>query len=236
MLSWEYPPHVVGGLGAHVAALAPALVRAGVDVHLVTPRWKGGAEQEPIAAEKARARKNLPSVYRVNPPMMQMGNFFAEAQQTNLAIQAQAERLQERVGRFDLIHAHDWLAAFAAIGLKKAHKIPMIATIHATERGRGRGSLGGETAQAINGVEWWLTYEAWRVIACSQFMLTEVRDYFATPMDKIDVVPNGVDASPFDALNACRPAGVSRALGIAAGEDRFQCRTRCARKRRAPHG
>jgi len=201
MLSWEYPPHIVGGLGAHVAALAPALVGAGVDVHLVTPRWKGGTEQEPIVVEKARARKNLPSVYRVNPPMMEMGNFFAEAQQTNLAIQAQAERLQEHVGRFDLIHAHDWLAAFAAIGLKKAHKIPMVATIHATERGRGRGSLGGETAQAINGVEWWLTYEAWRVIACSQFMLTEVRDYFATPMDKIDVVPNGVDASPFDELN-----------------------------------
>ncbi len=30
MLTWEYPPYIVGGLGAHVGALAPALVRAGV--------------------------------------------------------------------------------------------------------------------------------------------------------------------------------------------------------------
>ena len=38
MLSWEYPPHVVGGLGAHVAALVPALARAGVEMLVITPR------------------------------------------------------------------------------------------------------------------------------------------------------------------------------------------------------
>ena len=42
MLSWEYPPYVVGGLGAHVAHLAPELAARGVHVHVVTPRLKGG--------------------------------------------------------------------------------------------------------------------------------------------------------------------------------------------------
>ena len=37
MLSWEYPPHIEGGLGRHVAELAPALVQQGVEVHVVTP-------------------------------------------------------------------------------------------------------------------------------------------------------------------------------------------------------
>lgn len=198
MLSWEYPPHVVGGLGAHVAALAPALVRAGVSVHIVTPRWKGGAEREQM--NKSRA-KNAPAVYRVNPSVMRMGNFFADAQQTNLNLQEQAEKLFDQVGGFDLIHAHDWLVAFAAGGLKKLHKTPLLATIHATERGRGHGSLGGEIAQAIDGTEWWLTYEAWRVITCSRYMSDEVRKFFSTPSDKIDVVPNGVDAAPFDELD-----------------------------------
>ena len=46
MLSWEYPPYIVGGLGRHVAEIAPALVQAGIEVHLVTPRWAGGAPQE----------------------------------------------------------------------------------------------------------------------------------------------------------------------------------------------
>jgi glycosyltransferase involved in cell wall biosynthesis len=202
MLSWEYPPYVIGGLGAHVAALAPALVEAGVQVHIVTPRWKGGAERESIAGGKSRARKTPPpSVYRVNPPVMRMGNFFADAQQTNLNLQEQAEKLYPQVGGFDLIHAHDWLVAFAAAGLKKLHKTPLLATIHATERGRGRGFLNGEIAQAINGTEWWLTYEAWRVITCSQYMANEVKEFFSAPPDKIDVVPNGVDASPFDALD-----------------------------------
>ena len=39
MLSWEYPPHIVGGLGKHVAELAPAL--AGFTLY---PRrsWRSG--------------------------------------------------------------------------------------------------------------------------------------------------------------------------------------------------
>jgi len=202
MLSWEYPPHVVGGLGAHVAALAPALVRAGVQVYLVTPRWKGGEAQEAFSAGKARARKTPPpSVYRVNPPMAGMGNFFADVQQTNLNLEEQGQRVHDQVGGFDLIHAHDWLVAFAAASLKRLYKIPLLATIHATERGRGRGVLGGEMSHAINGTEWWLTYEAWRVIACSQFMSDEVTAYFNLPADKISIVPNGVDAALFDGLD-----------------------------------
>jgi glycosyltransferase involved in cell wall biosynthesis len=199
MLSWEFPPYVVGGLGAHVAALAPALVRAGVQVHVVTPRWKGGELRESLGAGARRALP--PSVWRVEPPVMGLGNFFADAQQTNLNLGEQAQALYDRVGGFDLIHAHDWLVAFAATSLKRLRKTPLLATIHATERGRGRGLLGGEMAHAINGTEWWLTYEAWRVITCSAFMRDEVREYFNVPPDKIDIVPNGVDAAPFDELN-----------------------------------
>ena len=41
-----------------------------------------------------------------------------------------------------------------------------------------------------------LTYESWRVIACSHFMSEQIQDYFETPADKIDVVPNGVRVQP----------------------------------------
>jgi len=200
MLSWEYPPHIVGGLGAHVAALAPALARAGVEVHVVTPRWKGGESQETIERKETRGRASASTVYRVDPPVAGLANFFADVQQTNLNLEEQGHALCDRMGGFHLIHAHDWLVAWAAASLKRLHKTPLLATIHATERGRGRGYLGGETSHAINGTEWWLTYEAWRVIATSQFMADEVKSYFNVPPDKIDIVPNGVDAAPFDAL------------------------------------
>ena len=36
MLSWEYPPHVVGGLAAHMQGLSRALVRRGHEVTVIT--------------------------------------------------------------------------------------------------------------------------------------------------------------------------------------------------------
>lgn len=192
MLSWEYPPYLVGGLGAHVAELVPALARNGADVTLLTPRWKGGAEVE-LVHPNAR-------VYRVIPPVPAMGNFYADAHQTNLTMEYVAHELWQQAGGFDLIHAHDWLVSFAAEALKKLYKTPLVATIHATERGRGRGVLRDEMSVAINGAEWWLTYEAWRVVATSRFMAREVCEYFRLPDDKIAVIPNGVDPSRYAAM------------------------------------
>jgi len=44
MLSWEFPPHVVGGMGKHVVDLAPALVQQGrvPDVIVSDYRLRGG--------------------------------------------------------------------------------------------------------------------------------------------------------------------------------------------------
>jgi len=50
-------------------------------------------------------------------------------------------------------------------------------------------------------VEWWLSFEAWRVILCSPYMADEVATIFQAPRDKLDVIPNGVDTRPFDALD-----------------------------------
>src|SRR3954470_5066236 len=48
MLSWEYPPLLVGGLGRHVHALATPLAAAGHDV-LVGTRHAAGALREEYA-------------------------------------------------------------------------------------------------------------------------------------------------------------------------------------------
>lgn len=190
MLSWEYPPHLIGGLGAHVAELVPALAAQGIDLTLVTPRWKGGDTTE-------RINENA-LVYRVDPPVQAPGNYYADAQQTNLVLQEFAEELWEQGGGYDLIHAHDWLVSFAAEALKKRHKVPLVATMHATERGRGGGFIHGEMAEAINGAEWWLTYEAWHVITTSHYMAREMVTDFDLPPDKISVIPNGVNPARFD--------------------------------------
>jgi len=96
-----------------------------------------------------------------------------------------------------LIHAHDWLTAFASKSLKHRYHIPLIATIHATEHGRNHGIYTG-IQRYINSIEWELSYESWRIICCSQFIKDEVMYVLGTPSDKIDVIPNGVDVSRFD--------------------------------------
>lgn len=202
MLSWEFPPHNVGGLGKHVTELVPALARAGVEVHLLTPRLAGGVGEEVFDATAAHPSQKVQpiTVHRVEPPGADMADFFTGAWRTNVSLEEHGKALIEG-GGFDLIHAHDWLVAFSAIPLKQAHRIPLLATIHATEQGRNRGHLQGEIPRAIHNVEWWLAYEAWRVIACSDFMAREISTVFRAPWDKIDVVPNGVDTSPFDRLD-----------------------------------
>jgi len=187
MLSWEYPPHTVGGLGRHVAELVPALVKQGVDLHVVTPRWSGGEQLE----ERGRL-----SVHRVDPPIAPMPDFYTEAWQTNIRLEEAGGQLCQDQ-EIDLIHDHDWLTAFSSAALKGSFKLPLLSTIHATEMGRSRGHLASDHQRAIHSAEWWLTYESWRVIACSDFMAGEIATYFQAPRDKIDVIPNGVNSERF---------------------------------------
>jgi glycosyltransferase involved in cell wall biosynthesis len=189
MLSWEYPPHSVGGLGRHVYELGHALADQGIEIHLLTPQLRGGALYE-------RAHSHL-HIHRVPVEPPQHPTDLEAIHQANRGLSHAAQALFHTPP--DLIHTHDWLTASAGIELKHAWVRPLLATVHATERGRGQGYLVGQQSTDINQIEWQLTYEAWRVIACSQFMAHQVHEYFQTPTDKITVVPNGVrfGVSPF---------------------------------------
>jgi len=187
MLSWEYPPHMAGGLGNHVMELVPALTQQAIEVHLVTPRWADG---------KVREERDGLTVHRVDPPDVPMPDFYTKAWRTNTKLEEIAGTICEKA-HIDLVHNHDWLTAFSACALKRSFHIPLLTTIHATERGRSRGHLSSDQQRAIHSTEWWLTYESWRVICCSQFMAHEVSAFFQTPADKIDVIPNGIRADRF---------------------------------------
>ncbi len=188
MLSWEYPPHIVGGLGTHVAELTSALAAQGMELFVVTPLLRGGEPEETIS-ERLRVR-------RVGLAFGETHSFTSFVARANEELERVAYKVYEEVGEFDIIHTHDWLTSTSAIALKQHWYTPLIATIHATERGRGRGLLQGEHALQINNLEWQLSYEAWRIIVCSRFMTQQLVDTFQTPFDKIDVVPNGTDIPP----------------------------------------
>jgi glycogen synthase len=192
MLSWEYPPHVVGGLGRHVAALARSLTAQGHEVHIVTR----GEADVPAPTEEWRDGIHVVRVPEA-PPVIPFEDLVPWVLAFNNRVTAAAGRLI-REHDVDVIHAHDWLVTYAAAALKETWDLPVVATIHATEYGRHQGWLPGPMNKLIHQVEWWLTYEARRVITCSSYMRQQVEDIFALPRDKVDVVPNGVDVSDFE--------------------------------------
>lgn len=188
IFSWEYPPRSVGGLAQHVYHLSKALARRGLEIHVITV---GGAEV-PDREEISGVR-----VHRVIPYNVSAPDFRTWILHLNLAMLEYTAGLVNSLGRVDLVHAHDWLVAFAARALKHVYRVPLMATIHATEYGRNHG-LHNDNQRYISDVEWWLTFEAWRVIVCSGYMEEELGHVFQLPRDKLRVVPNGVDIAGFD--------------------------------------
>ncbi|NLY74429.1 MAG: glycosyltransferase family 4 protein [Firmicutes bacterium] len=191
MLSWEYPPKIVGGIARHVHDLAIALVRKGIDVDVITCGVQGALEYEVDEGVK---------VHRISMNNPAAPDFLTWVMQLNLNLVEQANRLAANGDKFDLIHAHDWLVAYAGKNLKHSWHIPLLSTIHATEYGRNNG-LHNDLQRYISNVEWWLGYESWRVIACSRYMEEELKRVFQMPGDKLRVIPNGVYPAEFRKTN-----------------------------------
>ncbi len=190
MLSWEYPPRVVGGISRVVHDLSHKLVNSGHDVTVVT--YKDG--NVPYFEDDDGVQ-----VYRVDNFMIAPNNFIDWIMQLNFNMIAKAGEIINEKGNFDVIHAHDWLTAYAGKTLKHAYNTPLVSTIHATEAGRNSG-IKGEMQKYINDTEWMLTYESSEVIVNSHYMKNELQRLFGLPYEKINVVPNGVNLTLFNGV------------------------------------
>ncbi len=191
MLTWEYPPRVVGGISRVVYDLSHRLIKDGHEVTVVTYR-----DGEVPYYEDDKGVK----VYRVDNYMIQPNNFIDWILQLNFNMVERASQIIAEQGKFDVIHAHDWLVANAAKTLKHSFDIPIVATIHATEAGRNSG-IREPNQKYINDTEWMLTYEANEVIVNSNYMKSEVQRLFGLPFEKINVVPNGVNLNKFTGMD-----------------------------------
>ena len=190
MLTWEYPPRIVGGIARVVHDLSHKLVKDGHEVTVVTYKDGNALDYEDDKGVK---------VYRVNNYMISPNNFIDWIMQLNFNMVAKASQIINEQGKFDCIHAHDWLVAYAAKTLKNSYNIPIVSTIHATEAGRNSG-IHDETQRYINDTEWMLTYESAEVIVNSNYMKNELQRLFGLPYEKINVIPNGVNLNLFNGI------------------------------------
>ncbi len=189
MLSWEYPPRVIGGISPHIYFLSKALAKQGVKVYVATCDFPNAPPHETIDGVE---------VYRFDSYKNPSPDFATWVYLMNLNMQKEAAALTRKLGgKIDVFHAHDWLVANAGIGLKHVFRKPLLVTMHSTEMGR-RDGLHTTTERMIHETEAWLTYEAWRVVCCSNYMIGHVKYVFGLPNDKLVMVPNGVNTHCYD--------------------------------------
>ncbi|WP_341716648.1 glycosyltransferase family 4 protein [Micromonospora sp. FIMYZ51] len=208
LLSWEYPPVLVGGLGRHVHALSVALAAAGHQVTVVTRH----ADGVPLEEHRDGVRIIRAAEDPVTFPLA-TSSLLAWTMAFNHTLTRAALRAAD-TGDYDVIHAHDWLVAHTAITLAEHLHLPLVTTMHATEAGRHQGWLPEEMNRTIHGVEHWLSNASTRLIACSGYMREQVNMLFDVPGGRVDVVPNGVD----DRAWRARPRAVASARARFAGD------------------
>ncbi|HHZ19461.1 MAG TPA: DUF1957 domain-containing protein [Firmicutes bacterium] len=189
MLSWEYPPWHVGGLGVHVRDLAETMARLGQAVHVVTV--------SPHNQGKTIVQNGVHVHFlAVDVPQEARDDFLAWVLRFNLVMADFAGEmvLRSPKARF-LLHAHDWMVGYAARELKARFDLLGVATIHATEHGRNRG-LHNPLQHAIHRLEEELVHGADRVICCSRYMQKEIETLFGLAADGVYMIPNAVNLSP----------------------------------------
>lgn len=206
VVSWEYPPVVVGGLGRHVHHLATELARAGHDVVVLSRQPTGsdglthpGTDTVCDGVRVIAAAEDPPHFVFGEDMMawvLALGHTLIRA-----GLELGHPKSVDGKGTWvpDVVHAHDWLVAHPAIALAEHFDVPLVSTFHATEAGRHSGWVSGRVNKQVHSVEWWLAAESDAVITCSASMRDEVQRLFGPELAEIHTIHNGIDidAWPF---------------------------------------
>jgi glycogen(starch) synthase len=199
LLSWEFPPRIVGGIARHVFGLAQSLAEAGEEVGVVTLDFPGTPDYEEVGGFKVYRSKT-----EVGHP-----NFLTWTFLFNHFLEKTLAKANNDFD-FDIIHIHDWLVAPAGISFKHLLNKPLICTLHSTEHGRS--SLHSPDTYMIDGMEWWAAYESNNVVVTSNSMKGEISGHFHVPSEKVTVIPNGINPKKFDV--EVDPWSVRRRYGV----------------------
>jgi glycosyltransferase involved in cell wall biosynthesis len=188
MLTWEFPPRIIGGISPHVYHLSKNLAKNGIKVYVVTCDFPGAKTHEIIDDVE---------IFRIDSYKNPSPDFATWAYLMNMNMQKEVASIVNSLDRtIDIFHIHDWLVANAGIGLKHVYRKPLLVTIHSTELGR-RSGLNSDYERMIHETEAWLTYEAWKVICCSNYMVSHVQKAFGLKESKIVMIPNGVSLKEY---------------------------------------
>jgi glycosyltransferase involved in cell wall biosynthesis len=188
IITWEsLHSAAVGGVAVHASELSVVLARKGHQVHLFTRRMPNQKIHEVIDGVHYH-RCSYPS----HPDFVEDVNNMCRAIVDHFLV------VEDLIGHFDIVHAHDWLCANAMIWIKQSSPHNCVMTIHSTEYGRCGNAFTNGRSVRVREQERAGTYWADRIIAVSQTTKDEVAWMYEVPKSKISVINNGVNWKRFD--------------------------------------
>jgi glycogen(starch) synthase len=194
-LSWDFPPRITGGTAAHVDGLTRALAAAGHDIVVVTVAERLRDRTATDALGPPTVGGGRVSVLRaaVDLPWLPPIEVVARVCSANHAITKVGAGAAMAGWTPDIVHAHDWRTGWAADSLAAIHQVPLVLTMHGTERIRHGGQLPLGDPTDINSIEWWLAFQADRLIAPTRFIVEQLISGFELDADRITRIPYGID-------------------------------------------
>ncbi len=184
MFGWEFPPHILGGLGTASYGLTRGMAQQ-EDMHItfVLPRPWGDEDQSFLriigansVSVPGRGCIEFSGRYPDNL-VEEIGNYEAVACQL-----AWTEH-------FDIIHSHDWLTYPAGVAAKHISGKPLVIHVHATDFDRSRGNV-NPTVYAIErrGMD-----EADHIMCVSNLTRQTVIEKYGQDPSKVSTVHNAVE-------------------------------------------
>jgi starch synthase len=182
LLSNEYPPHIYGGAGVHVAHLAGELVtlKSGGNYLQILCFGDQKARSENTMVQGITSKADLPFQDSRHKKLF-------DALYRNLVMAGSVKEA-------DLVHCHTWYTHLAGCLLKELLDIPLIVTVHSLEPHR---PWKEEQLANAYGVSTWLERTALMnadgVIAVSRSMKQDVQHLYGISPEKVRVIHNGID-------------------------------------------
>ena len=191
ILAWESLHSIaVGGVAVHASELANTLAAKGHQLHFFTRRMPG-----------QRAHDFIDGVHYHRCLYSTHCDFVDDVNNMCRSFVDRLFEVEDFVGHFDIVHAHDWLAANAMIWIKQGRGHKTVLTIHSTEYARcGNAFVNGRSVR-VREQERAGTYWADKVITVSNATQKEIMWMYNVPEYKVCTIHNAVNCDRFDIMN-----------------------------------
>ena len=183
ILTWEYPPRVVGDMALYVQSLSQQLAKHEFETHVVTYNEDlKGVQEEASGA----------TVHRVGNPVKTHLNILTWVLTLSQEFERVTADIHYDIGPIDLLDCQEWITVPAACSLSKALRIPYVMTIHSLEEQRAR-NPDNAASLTIRHFERLGTHNSSRIIVASQKMKEEVQRLHNVPETMIETIPKPID-------------------------------------------